>query len=263
MNRVNPVLFSAAFTGWVRFTWPTRPDLVAIDGKTNRRSHDRATGTPLHLISAFATTARLVLGQEAVPGKAGEATAIPALIARLSGKDGLKGALISIDAIAANPAIATTIRSAGADYILVVKANQPTLRAEVEAVFADDGNGAIETHVEHDKGHGRIEERSVGVAREVDWLDGPSRCTARTSSLPGVTTNGLLHVVEPAVGPSSTGCCVLVLRLNPAGTSFKGLALYLTHDPSAETTNRSRMSGRCGSGPCATGPTSSAGSGSA
>lgn len=120
-----------------------------------------------------------------MPDKASETTAIPALIARLSERDGLKGALVSIDAIATNPAIATTIRAAGADYLLAVKANQPTLRAEVERLFADPGSAAVETHVEHDKGHGRIEERSVSVVREVDWLDGPRRFPGETR-LPGV-----------------------------------------------------------------------------
>jgi predicted transposase YbfD/YdcC len=186
MNRIDPHLFAQAFTDWVRATWPERPDFVAIDGKTSRRSHDRATGAPpLHLVSAFATTTRLVLGQEAVPDKASETTAIPALIARLSEKDGLKGALVSIDAIATNPATATTIRAAGADYLLAVKANQPTLRAEVEALFADPRTGAVETLTEHDKGHGRIEERRVSVVREVDWLDGPRRFPGETR-LPGV-----------------------------------------------------------------------------
>ncbi len=67
MNRVNPALFSAVFTAWVREAWPERPDLIAIDGKTSRRSHDRGEDrAPLHLVSAFATTSRLVLGQEAV-----------------------------------------------------------------------------------------------------------------------------------------------------------------------------------------------------
>ena len=147
-----------------------------MKGKTSRRSHDRATGTPpLHLVSAFATTSRLVLGQEAVPDKAGETTAIPALIERLAEGDGLKGALVSIDAIATNPAIAGTIRAAGADYLLAVKANQPTLRAEIERLFADAGAEEVDTHRDLDKGHGRIEERTVTVAREVDWLSGHRR----------------------------------------------------------------------------------------
>ena len=176
MNRINPALFSAAFTAWVRETWPDRPDFVAIDGKTSRRSHDRAAGeAPLHLVSAFATTSRLVLGQEAVPDKANELTAIPALLARLGEQNGLRGALVSIDAIATNAAIATAINAAGADYLLAVKANQPTLRAEVEACFNDAPPQAIASHVTHDKGHGRIERREVSVIREVDWLSSDRR----------------------------------------------------------------------------------------
>ena len=80
MNRINPGLFAAAFAGWVRESWPDKASLVAIDGKTSRRSHDRSQGAaPLHLVSAFATTARLVLAQEAVPDKANELAAIPPL----------------------------------------------------------------------------------------------------------------------------------------------------------------------------------------
>ena len=176
MNRINPTLFSAAFTAWVRETWPNRPDFVAIDGKTSRRSHDRAVGTaPIHLVSAFATTSRLVLGQEAVADKSNELTAIPVLLARLAENNGLRGAIVSIDAIATNATVATAIKEAGAEYLLAVKANQPTLRAEVEACFAIAAPGAIDTHVEHDKGHGRIEQRTTSVMREVDWLSGDRR----------------------------------------------------------------------------------------
>jgi predicted transposase YbfD/YdcC len=176
MNRIDPKLFSSAFTAWVRETWPDRLDLVAIDGKTSRRSHDRsAEKAPLHLVSAFATTSRLVLGQEAVADKTNETTAIPVLIERLAAADGLKGALVSIDAIATNPAIATTIRAAQADYLLAVKANQPTLRSEIESFFADAPPAGLESTKDVDKGHGRIEQRTVTVAREVDWLDGDRR----------------------------------------------------------------------------------------
>src|SRR5690242_8393850 len=143
INRINPPLFSAVCTDWVRASWPDRPDFLAIDGKTARRSHDRAVGvSPLHLVSAFATTSRLVLGQEAVPDKASETKAIPVLIDRLAVNDGLKGALVSIDAIATNPTIAGAIRNAGADYLLAVKANQPGLKAEVESLFADPPRGS-------------------------------------------------------------------------------------------------------------------------
>ena len=176
MNRVDPELFSCAFTAWVRETWPARPDLVAIDGKTSRRSRDRgADRAPLHLVSAFATTSRLVLGQEEVADKSNETSAIPVLIERLAAKGGLKGALVSIDAIATNPTIAAAIKDAQADYLLAVKANQPTLRGEIETFFADAAPAALDSATEIDKGHGRIEQRTVTVAREVDWLGGDRR----------------------------------------------------------------------------------------
>jgi predicted transposase YbfD/YdcC len=174
MNRINPALFAAAFADWVRESWPERADLVAIDGKTSRRSHDRGAGAaPLHLVSAFATTARLVLAQEAVPDKANELAAIPPLLERLGARQGLQGALVSIDAIATNADVARAITAQGADYLLAVKANQPTLRAEVEAAFAEAP--ALETCINLDKGHGRIEERRTAVLRETDWLAGARR----------------------------------------------------------------------------------------
>jgi predicted transposase YbfD/YdcC len=176
MNRLPPALFAAAFTDWARETWPGIPEQVAIDGKTSRRSHDRKAGkAALHLVSAFATTQRLVLGQEAVADKSNETTAIPVLIERLAENDGLKGALVSIDAIATNGKIAGAIRDAGADYLLAVKANQPTLRAEIEALFADAPATELDEHRDIDKAHGRIEERRVTVCREADWLSGEHR----------------------------------------------------------------------------------------
>jgi predicted transposase YbfD/YdcC len=175
MNRIDPALFSAAFMAWVRATWPERAELVAIDGKTSRRSHDRgADKAPLHLVSAFATTSRLVLGQEAVAAEANEITTIPILLERLAAHDGLKGALVTIDAIATNPTIAAAIREAGADYLLAVKANQPTLRAEIERFFADSPPD-LDSITAVDKGHGRIEQRTVTVARDVAWLTGERR----------------------------------------------------------------------------------------
>ena len=190
MNRINPALFAAAFADWVRESWPDKAGLVAIDGigdgtvapvaprkpaGGSRRSHDRSAGTaPLHLVSAFATTARLVLAQEAVPDKANELAAIPPLLERLGAEDGLKGALVSIDAIATNAEVARAIAAQGADWLLAVKANQPTLRAEVEAAFAETGD-RLEARTDLDKGHGRVEERRTTVLRDTDWLDGERR----------------------------------------------------------------------------------------
>lgn len=188
MNRIDPHLFSACFTSWVREMWPDRPDFVAIDGKTSRRSHDRRNGTPpLHLVSAFATTARLVLGQEAVSDKSNEITAIPILVERLAANGGLKGATVSIDAIACNATIAAAIKKAGAHYLLAVKSNQPTLRTEIEDYFTSAPVEVLDTATDWDKGHGRIEERKVTVSREADWLDSDRRFPGELR-LPGVTT---------------------------------------------------------------------------
>jgi len=176
MNRIDPELFGACFMDWVRACWPDPLDTIAIDGKTVRGSHDRANGrAALHLVSAFASNSRLVLGQEAVDGKSNETTAIPLLLEKLAAGGTLEGALVTIDAIACNPRIAQSIRDAGADYLLAVKGNQPTLQADVEAAFASARPGQIETEVDVDKGHGRIETRKVSVLREVDWLDGDRR----------------------------------------------------------------------------------------
>jgi hypothetical protein len=176
MNRIDPALFSDGFASWVREIWPDRPDFVAIDSKTSRRSHDRGAGrAPLHLVSAFATTSRLVLGQEAVTDKANETTAIPLFLDRLASTDGLKGVLVSIEAIATNSTIATAIREAGADYLLAVKANQPTLRAEIERYFDDAPADSLDGFTDLDRVHGRIEERTVTVSRETNWLAGDSR----------------------------------------------------------------------------------------
>jgi predicted transposase YbfD/YdcC len=188
MNRLDPALFCECFSAWVRETWPDKPDFVAIDGKTSRRSHDRGAGrAPLHLVSAFATTSRLVLGQEAVADKSSETTAIPVLLERLGANDGLKGALVSIDAIATNPTIAMAIREVGADYLLAVKANQPTLRGEVERYFDDAPIDSLDSFTDLDKAHGRIEERAVTVSGEIGWLSGGRRFPGELR-LPDATT---------------------------------------------------------------------------
>jgi len=176
MNRIDPNLFAACFMDWVRACWPEPIEAIAIDGKTVRRSHDRATGrSALHLVSAFATNSGLVLGQEAVDDKTNETTAIPILLEKLAAGGRLEGAVVTIDAIACNPQIARSIRDVGADYLLAAKGNQPTLQADIEAAFEAAEKGQVEVDVDVDKGHGRIETRRVSVLRQVDWLDGDRR----------------------------------------------------------------------------------------
>src|ERR1700720_556753 len=160
MNRIDPELFAACFSCWVAECWPDKPDLVAFDGKTSRRSHDRKRGQKaLHLVSAFATKSRLVLGQEAVDEKSNEITAIPALLERID----VAGALVSIDAMGCNPNIAETIIEAKADYLLAVKDNQPTLHADIKSYFDTAPSGEVERSQTLGKEHGRLEIRAHSV----------------------------------------------------------------------------------------------------
>lgn len=176
LNRIDPKLFSACFTAWAQELCPDAPELVAIDGKTARRTHDRGAGkSALHLISAFATNQRLVLSQEAVADKSCEQVAIPELVGRMADAGALGGALVTIDAIACNPAIAASIRAADADYLLAVKGNQPTLCAELEAYFADARADEVDASTDVDKDHGRLETRRCVVSRRVDWMSSDRR----------------------------------------------------------------------------------------
>ena len=176
MNRLDPQLFSDCFMAWASDLRADAPDLIAIDGKTSRGSHDRPRGkAALHLLSAFATREKLVLGQQAVAPTCNEITTIPILLERLAASGMLAGALVSIDAIASNPGIAQAILDHEADYLLAIKTNQPGLHAEIERFFADPDAGPVEIHHDIDKGHGRIEERICRVSRQVDWLSGNRR----------------------------------------------------------------------------------------
>jgi len=167
MNRVGPDLFTTCFSAWVAECWPNKPTLVAIDGKTSRRSHDHGKGQrALHLVSAFATNTRLVLGQEAVDEKSNEITAIPALLERID----LAGALVSIDAMGCNPTVAKAITGAQADYLLAVKANQQNLHAEIVRYFETAPAAELDTAETLGKDHGRIETRRHRVSRKVDWI---------------------------------------------------------------------------------------------
>jgi predicted transposase YbfD/YdcC len=171
MNRVDPEGFSTCCRGWVHETWPDAPKLIAIDGKTARRSHDRGAGKPaLHLVSAFAPNERLVLGQEAVEDKSCEQTAIPTLLERLAAAGAREGALVTIDAIACNPTIADAITGNGADFVLAVKENQPSLRGEIAAFFDAAPAESLKVTVDLDKDHGRIETRRCVVSHDVSWM---------------------------------------------------------------------------------------------
>jgi predicted transposase YbfD/YdcC len=167
VNALDPELFKTCFTSWVATLRDDDPEIVAIDGKTSRRTHDRRKGRePLHLVSAWAARQRLVLGQQAIDDKSNEIAAIPLLLDRLV----LKGALVTIDAIGTQIDIAEKIVAGGGDYCLALKGNRPLLEAEVERFFADRQAEITATHITTDGDHGRIERRRHVVCHDVDWL---------------------------------------------------------------------------------------------
>jgi predicted transposase YbfD/YdcC len=172
MRALDPALFKACFASWVEGLREAEPDIVAIDGKTARRTHARRRGRePLHLVSAWASRQRLVLGQEAVPGQANEITAIPLLLERLA----LTGALVTIDAIGCQTDIAQAIVDKDADYLFAVKGNWPALSQEIALYFRDAPAARIDRLDTTDGDHGRIEVRRHYVSHEVDWLNGTRR----------------------------------------------------------------------------------------
>lgn len=164
--------FQRCFIAWVeRFTEAVR-GVVAIDGKTLRRSFDHAAGQgPIQMISAWSTQGRLVLGQQQVADKSNEITAIPKLLELLE----LQGAVVTLDAMGCQRAIASQIVSQGADYVLGLKGNQGTLHEDV-ALFFDEPQGgglagyAVTVHETCDKDHGRLESRRVVATEQIAWL---------------------------------------------------------------------------------------------
>jgi predicted transposase YbfD/YdcC len=176
-DRIDPVVFQACFRGWVDALRGLLPlDHVSIDGKSLRGSRHGELGA-LHLVSAWATAQHLHLGQIAVADKSNEITAIPKLLELLD----LSGALVTIDAMGCQKEIAAKIRERGGDYVLVVKDNQPTLRADIEACFkqAFENDFAEVRHSQHtttDRGHGRVETRQYftivdpcGLSQADEW----------------------------------------------------------------------------------------------
>jgi predicted transposase YbfD/YdcC len=176
---LDPVAFETAFLGWVQaLARTTAGPVVAIDGKTLRRSHDRTNGQgPLHLVSAWADANRLVLGQVAVDEKSNEITAIPALLEVLA----LSGCIVTIDAMGCQPAIAGTIVKREADYVLALKDNQRTLHEAVRDQFTcGDETGIADAALAHtyhqtiEQDHGRIEQRRCWASDDpalIAWLD--------------------------------------------------------------------------------------------
>jgi predicted transposase YbfD/YdcC len=176
MNRIGPDLFASCFMSFVAERLPEAVGQIAIDGKTSRGSHDRGRGqAALHLVSAYATTHSLVLGQLAVADKSNEITAIPLLLKELAASGALAGGLVSIDAMGCQSDIAETIVDLGGDYLLATKDNQKTAHAEIQLYFDAAPADEIDALTEVEKAHGRIETRRHLVSQRVDWMSGKRR----------------------------------------------------------------------------------------
>ena len=168
MNALPTESFAECFTKWVETLREDAPDIVAIDGKTSRRAHG-VDGRPLHLVSAWASQARLVLGQEPCDVKENEISTIPRLLDRLE----LRGALVTIDAMGCQHGIAEKIHARGADYLLALKGNQKSLHDEVRLFF--ENTQSLERFETTDNDHGRVEIRRAYISKEVNWLTGSKR----------------------------------------------------------------------------------------
>jgi predicted transposase YbfD/YdcC len=169
---LHPEKFRDSFSRWTQSLAQALPGrVIAIDGKTLRGAHNKGE-KPLHLVSAFATENRLVLTQQAVAEKSNEITAIPEVLKLLD----VKKAIVTIDAMGCQKEIAAQIKDQGADYVLAVKDNQPTLHVDVQELFVQ-GLETDFTNIKHQQlqtqeaGHGRQEKRIYTLIRPTkEWL---------------------------------------------------------------------------------------------
>jgi predicted transposase YbfD/YdcC len=170
---LDPDEFERCFLAWVQSTVAlTDGTVVAVDGKTARRSHDRGAGkAAIHMVSAWASANRLVLAQRAVDEKSNEITAIPALLDLLL----LKGCIVTIDAMGCQTEIAAQIVDKGADYVLALKENQEGIYHETIHLFADaHATGGADYTLDRaetiDSGHGRVEIRRYWTISDPETL---------------------------------------------------------------------------------------------
>jgi predicted transposase YbfD/YdcC len=175
MMHINPKQFHAAFIEWVEVLCQKVSGLVAIDGKTVRRTKGMKDGKKaLHVVSAFAMKNKLVLGQIATDEKSNEITAIPELLKMLS----LQGCIVSIDAMGTQKEIAEQIKDSGADYVLSLKENQKILHNDIKLymeteILTQSKETLKEKEAYHttvDNEHGRLEKREYYACNDVEWL---------------------------------------------------------------------------------------------
>jgi len=171
-SKLVPDEINRRFTTWVQAVNPQQnQEIVNIDGKCVRRSHDKANGkSAIHMVSAWANKAGLILGQQRVDEKSNEITAIPELLELLE----LEGCVVTIDAMGTQTNIAKKITESKADYVLALKGNQGTLKDDVALYFQDlpqKASDDVDYYRSVDKDHGRIEVRECWVTNNIDWIE--------------------------------------------------------------------------------------------
>jgi predicted transposase YbfD/YdcC len=219
-NRVfrllDPVQFQTCFLGWMQAVAEvTAGEVVAIDGKALRRSFAKGTAKrAIHMVSAWATANGVVLGQRKVDTKSNEITAIPALLDLLA----LKGCIVTIDAMGCQRAIAQTIVEQGADYVLALKGNQPTLAQAVERFFLTgpdaEGNRTQSDYAEQTEyGHGREETRRV-------WVSADLEAELQAVAWPGLRSIGMVQATRTLRGETSVEQRFYLSSLPPNAEQF-------------------------------------------
>ena len=160
--------FAACFAAWVDSLIGTVKGVVAIDGKTMRGARQGGGNEKaLHVLSAYAHEAGLVIGQRCVDGKSNEIKAIPQLLETLT----IEGTIVTIDAMGTQKAVAQAILNRKADYLLALKGNQSTLHDDVRVFFADQKLAeTCDLFMTTDDGHGRVEERTCRATEDIAWL---------------------------------------------------------------------------------------------
>lgn len=206
---LEPAAFGRAFEVFLSDLGAEGAGVLAIDGKTLRRSFDRAAGrSPLHVVTAFGAEARVSLGQRAVAEGENEITAARALLATLA----LDGALVTGDAIHAQAGTAQLIRARGGDYLFALKANRPAMLREVAAFF-DTPPAPLPSFETTDADHGRIETRRHRVTHCVDWMFA-DRAEPDAPCMPGLATLACVEA-KRGDGPVTTRYYLSSARLTP------------------------------------------------
>jgi predicted transposase YbfD/YdcC len=219
-NRVfrllDPVQFQGCFLRWMQAVAEvTAGEVVALDGKALRRSFEKGTAKrAIHMVSAWASENGVVLGQRKVDTKSNEITAIPALLELLA----LKGCIVTIDAMGCQRAIAQKIVEQGADYVLALKGNQPTLEQAVERFFvsgpeAEAHRTASDFSEQAEQGHGRVETRCAWISADLD-------AEVQAAAWPGLRSIGMVEATRTVAGETSVEHRFYLTSLPPAAAQF-------------------------------------------